>query len=197
MVPFRVNTPKVQSQEALARITQTLHYMERIGRLRHGVMVPLGVDSSQLKVGAQLWQPWKAEERQYIRRVRNIFAHARCRVLENGALRVRDRSPHRSGQPDINGTDFDTTTTDWEWNAQEFLELSQRLETLVLHRLQCYFHATVTCQICGQSVDGRNYLTCGHVKYNEGPKDRSSISQTGPQPRLTCQSDTTMTQRMN
>ena len=170
MVQIKVNTPKVQSEQALARITQILHYMSRIGRLRHGVMMPFGADPSQMKAGDKLWQPWKAEERQYIRGVRNFFAHARYRVLENGTLRVRDRSPQRTGKPDIRGTDFDSTTTDWEWTAEEFLELSQRLETLILHRLQCYFHATVTCQICGQSVDGRDYLTCGHVKYGEGPK---------------------------
>ena len=38
MVQIKINTPKVQSDEALARIMQMLHYMERIGRLRHGIM---------------------------------------------------------------------------------------------------------------------------------------------------------------
>ena len=167
MVKIKINTPKVQSDEALAHITQMLHYMERIGKLRHGVMMPLGADASQMKVGDQLWQPWTPEERAYIRGVRTVFAHARHSVLENGDLRVRDRSPRRHGKPEIYGFQFDKTTTDWEWNAQEFRELSQRLETLVLQRIQCYFHTTVTCQTCGQSVDGRNYLTCGHVKYSE------------------------------
>lgn len=170
MVHIKINTPKVRSEEALARITQMLHYMERIGKLRHGVMVPLNGDVSQMKAGDLLWRPWKAEERQYIRGVRNVFAHARCRVLENGALRVRDRSPQRPGKPDIHGTDFDATTTDWEWSAPEFLELNQRLEVLVLGRIQFHPRATVKCQICGQSVDGREYLTCGHVKYSEGSK---------------------------
>ena len=170
MVQIKINTPKVQSEEALVRIMQMLHYMERIGRLRHGVMLPMGVDASQMQAGDQLWQPWKTEERKYIRGVRNIFAHARCRVLENGGLRVRDRSPQRPGKPEIHGTDFDATTTDWEWSAQETLELSHRLEELVLRRLQCYIQTTVTCMTCGQSIDGREYLTCGHVKYNEGPK---------------------------
>ena len=170
MVQIKINTPKVQSEEALARITQILHYMERIGRLRHGVMLPFGADITQMKAGDRLWQPWETDERLYIRGVRNLFGHARYRVLENGALRVRDRSPQRSGKPEIHGTSFDTTTTDWEWSAQEFLALAQRLEDLVLHRIQCYFRATVTCQICGRSVDGRERLTCGHVKYQEGPK---------------------------
>ena len=35
-------------------------------------------------------------------------------------------------------------------------------------KLQCVFSATVICQICGQSVDGRDYLSCGHVTYQEG-----------------------------
>ena len=34
MVQIRINTPKVRSDEALARISEMLHYMERIGRLR-------------------------------------------------------------------------------------------------------------------------------------------------------------------
>ena len=146
-----------------------LHYMERIGRLRHGVMLPFGADIAQIKAGDRIWQPWETGERRYIRGVRNVFAHARCRVLENGALRVRDRSPQRPGKPDIHSIGFDVTTTDWEWSAHEFIELSQWLETLVLHRIQCYFRSTVTCQICGQSVDGRERLTCGHIKYRERP----------------------------
>ena len=170
MVQIKINTPKVQSEEALARITQMLHYMERIGRLRHGVMLPFGADITHMKAGDRLWQPWETDERLYIRGVRNLFGHARYRVLENGALRVRDRSPQRSGNPEIHDTCFDTTATDWEWSAQEFLALAQRLEELVLQRIQCYFQAKVTCQICGKSVDGREYLTCGHVKYGEGPK---------------------------
>ena len=121
-----------------------------------------------MKAGDQLWQPWTAEEREYIRGVRTIFAHARCAVLGNGALRVRDRYHLRPGKPEIHGFHFDKTTTDWEWNAQEFQEFSQRLETLVLQRFQCWFLPTVTCQTCGQSVNGGDYLTCGHVKYPEG-----------------------------
>ena len=170
MVQIKINTPKVQSEEALTRIMQMLHYMERIGRLRHGVMLPFGADMTQMKAGDRLWQPWETDERLYIRGVRNIFAHARYRVLENGTLRFRDRSPQRPGKPDVTEIGFDTTTTDWEWSPREFLELSRRLEELVLHRIQCYFQATVTCQICGISVDGQERLTCGHVKYSGGPK---------------------------
>ena len=62
MVQIKINTPKARSDEALAHITQMLHYMERIGRLRHGVMMPPGVDASQMKAGEQLWQPWTPEE---------------------------------------------------------------------------------------------------------------------------------------
>ena len=170
VVQIKINTPKVQSEEALGRLQQVFHYMERIGRLRHGVMVPMGLDVGQMKAGDQLWQPWTDEERQYLRGVRNMFAHARYRVLENGALSVRDRSPRRPGKPDLDGLHFDETVTDWEWNAQQFLEYTQRLEALVLQRFQGYFQTTVTCQVCGQSVDGRDRLICGHVKYKEGPK---------------------------
>ena len=167
MVQIKIKTPKVQSDEALARIVQLLHYMERIGRLRHGVMMPPGADVSKMKAGDQLWQPWTLEEREYIKGVRTIFAHARYSVLGNGALRVRDKYHLRPGKPEIHGFHFDKTETDWEWNAQELWELSQRLETLVLQRIQCYFLSSVTCQTCGQSVDGRDYLTCGHVEYPE------------------------------
>ena len=167
MVQIKINTPKARSDEALAHITQMLHYMERIGRLRHGVMMPPRADTSQMKAGEQLWQPWTPEEREYIKGVRTIFAHARYSVLGNGAVRVRDGYRLRPGKPEIHGFHFDKTATDWEWNAQEFRELSQRLETLVLQRIQCYFLTTVTCQTCGQSVDGRDYLTCGHVEYLE------------------------------
>ena len=169
MVQIKINTPKVQSEEALGRLQQVFHYMER-GILRHGVMVPMGVDVGQMKAGDQLWQLWTDEERQYLRGVRNIFAHARYRVLGNGALSVRDRSPRCPGKPDLDGLHFDETVTDWEWNAQQFLEYTQRLETLVLQHFQGYFQTTVTCQVCGQSVDGRDRLTCGHVRYGEAPK---------------------------
>ena len=168
MAQIKINTPKVQSDEALAHITQLLHYMERIGRLRHGVMMPPGEDASQMKAGVQLWQPWTPEERKYIKGVRTIFAHARYSVLGNGALRVRDRYHLRPGKPEIHGLHFDKTNTDWEWNTQELQEFSKELETLVLQRFQCYLVATVTCHTCGQSVDGLDYLTCGHVKYLEG-----------------------------
>ena len=47
MVQIKINTPKVQSDEALARIMQMLHYMERIGRLRHGIMMPLGAEPAK------------------------------------------------------------------------------------------------------------------------------------------------------
>jgi len=69
---------------------------------------------------------------------------------------------------EIDGFHFDKTTTDWEWNAQELQEFSQRLEELVFQRFQCHSLATVTCQTCGQSVNASDYLTCGHVKYLEG-----------------------------
>lgn len=168
MVQIRINTPKMRSDAALARISEMLHYMERIGRLKHGVMVPPGVDISQMKAGGQLWQPWTAEERRYIGGVRNIFAHARPRVLGNGDLRVRDRSPERRGQPDLHGFGFDKATQDWEWTAQEFQEYSQRLETLVFQRLRVYVQTMVTCQVCGESVDGRDFLACGHTEYADG-----------------------------
>ena len=84
MVQIRMNTPKMRSDAALARISEMLHHMERIGRLRHGVMVPPGMDISQMKAGDRLWQPWTAEERRYIGGVRNIFAHSYRRVLGNG-----------------------------------------------------------------------------------------------------------------
>lgn len=164
---IRINTPKVQSDEALAQIQQMLHWMERIGRLRHGVMVPPGADVKKMNEGDELWQPWTSEERSYFRGVRTIFAHARCTVLGNGDLRVRDRSPFRPGKPDIDGLHFDKETTDWEWDAQEFQDFAQRLKALVLERFQFYHIATVTCQTCGQSVNGTDYLTCGHVEYSE------------------------------
>ncbi len=167
---INIKTPQAQSEEALARITQIFHYMERIGKLQHGVMLPFGVNVSQIKEGDQLWQPWTEEERQYIRGVRNTFAHARYSVLQNGALRVTDRSPRRSGRPDMHGLHFDQEITNWEWSAQEFQGFSERLETLVLQRFQCCFLVTVTCKTCGKSVDGWDYLTCGHVKYPEGSK---------------------------
>ena len=165
---IKINTPKVRSDEAMGRIMQILQWMERIGRLKHGVAVPMGVDASKMKEGDQLWQPWTSEERNYFKGVRNLFAHGRCSVLGNGDVRVRDKHPLRFGKPEIHGLQFDKTTTDWEWNAQEFQEFAQRLETLVLQRLQSYFISTVTCQTCGQSVDARDRLTCGHVEYMEG-----------------------------
>ena len=165
MVQIRINTPKVRSDAALARISEMLHYMERIGRLKHGVMVPPGMDTAQMKAGDRLWRPWTDDERRYIRSVRNIFAHARPRVLGNGDLRVKDRSPERPGKPDLHGLGFDKAVQHWEWTAQEFQEYSQRLETLVFQRLRVYFQATVTCQVCGASVDGRDFLTCGHAEY--------------------------------
>ena len=165
MVQIRINTPKMRSDEALARISEMLHYMERIGRLRHGVMVPFGLDVSQMKPSDPLWQPWTAEERQYIKGVRNVFAHSRRRVLENGNLRVRDRSPERRGKPDLLGFGFDGDTQDWEWTAREFQEYSRRLEDLVFQRVRVYIQTTVTCQVCGESVDGRDFLKCGHGEY--------------------------------
>ena len=165
MVQIRINTPKVRSDEALARISEMLHYMERIGRLKHGVMVPPGVDISQMKAGDRLWQPWTSEERRYIGGVRNIFAHSYRRVLGNGDLRVRDRSPERRGKPDLHGFGFDRATQAWEWTAQEFQEYTRRLETLVFQRLRVYIETTVTCQVCGESVDGRDFLPCGHGEY--------------------------------
>ena len=144
--------------------------MERIGRLRHGVMMPLGADASQMKAGDELWQPWTSEEREYFKDVRTIFAHARCSVLGNGGLRVRDKYHRAPGKPEIDGFHFDKTTSDWEWNAREFQEFSERLERLVFQRFQCYFLATVTCRTCGQSVEGPDYLICGHVKYPEESK---------------------------
>ena len=89
---------------------------------------------------------------------------------ENGSLRVRDKYYRAPGKPEIDGLYFDKTTSDWEWTAREFQEFSQRLEKLVFQRFQCYFLATVTCQTCGQAVEGSDYLTCGHVKYPEGSK---------------------------
>ena len=66
MVQIRINTPKVRSDEALARISEMLHYMERIGRLRHGVMVPPGIDVSQMQAGTALmhatWHPIPHQE---------------------------------------------------------------------------------------------------------------------------------------
>ena len=168
MVQIKINTPKERSVEAHQCITEMLPYMERIGRLQHGVMMPLGADASQMKAGDKLWQPWTPEEREYFKGVRTVFAHARCSVLGNGALRVRDKYHRAPGKPEIDGFHFDKTTTDWEWNAQEFQEFSQKLEKLVFQRFQCYSLATITCQTCGQSVDGLDYLTCGHVKYLEG-----------------------------
>ena len=165
---IKINTPKVRSDEAMGRIMHMLQWMERIGRLQHGVAIPMGADGSKLKEGDRLWQPWTSEERNYFKGVRNMFAHGRCSVLTNGAVRVRDKSPRRFGKPELHGLEFDKETTDWEWTAHEFLEFSQRLETLVLQRLQCYFITTVTCQTCGQSVDARDRLTCGHVEYLEG-----------------------------
>ena len=164
--PFiKINTPKVRSDEALARIQTTLHYIERIGRLRHGVMVPFGIEPSEMGPDVQLWQPWTHDERLYLKGVRTIFGHARLAVLENGALRVRDRHRSAPGKPEIDGFQFDKKTRDWEWDAQEFQAFSQRLEKLVFKRIQAYRRATVTCGTCGQSVDGREYLTCGHVEY--------------------------------
>ncbi len=168
MVQIKVNTPKVRSVEAHQRITEMLPYMERIGKLEHGVMMPLGADASQMEAGDKLWQPWTPEERGYFKGARTIFAHARCLVLENGGLRVRDKYRRAPGKPEIDGFHFDKTTTDWEWNAQELQEFSQRLEKLVFQRFQCHSLATVTCQTCGQSVNASDYLTCGHVKYLEG-----------------------------
>ncbi len=168
MVHIKINTAKVRSVEAHQRITEMLPYMERIGRLEHGVMMPLGADASQMEAGATLWQPWTPEEREYFKGVRTIFAHARCLVLGNGDLRVRDKYHRAPGKPEVDGFHFDKTTTGWEWNAQEFQEFSQRLEKLVFQRFQCHSLATVTCQTCGQSVDAPDYLTCGHVKYLEG-----------------------------
>ena len=168
LVQVKVNTPRVQSDEALAHIMQILHYMERIGRLQHGVMLPFGADATKIKEGDQLWQPWSSEERKYIRDVRTIFAHARYSVLPNGSLRVRDRYRLAPGKPDIQGFLFDKTTTDWEWSPQELQEFSEKLRTLVLERIQGYSVATVTCQTCGQTVKGQDRLACGHVKYPEG-----------------------------
>ncbi|MXZ89933.1 MAG: hypothetical protein F4W95_00510 [Chloroflexi bacterium] len=165
MVQIRINTPKVRSDEALARISEMLPYMERIGRLKHGVMTPPGIDINRMRVGDRLWQPWTYEERVYLKGVRNIFAHSRKRVLENGALRVRDRSPERCGKPDLRGLGFDRAIQDWEWTAQEFQEFSQRLETLVFQRLRGYMEPKVTCQVCGETVDGRDALPCGHGEY--------------------------------
>ena len=139
---IKINTPKVRSDEALARIQQMLHWMERIGRLQHGAMVPPGADVSKMNEGDELWQPWTSEERNYFKGVRTIFAHARCSVLGNGAPRVRDRSRYRPGKPDIDGSHFDKETTDWEWDAQEFQEFAQRLKALVLQRFQFYHIAT-------------------------------------------------------
>ena len=165
---IKLNTPKTRSDEALACITQILHYMERIGNLKHGLMAP-PVEPSKMKEGDQLWHPWTSEERKYFKGVRNMFAHARFTLLGNGAVRVKDKHPqYRTGKPEIHGLSFDKATTDWEWNAQEFQEFAQRLKTLVVNRFQPYFISTVTCHTCGQSVDGRGYLTCGHVEYGKG-----------------------------
>ena len=131
-------------------------------------MLPPGADASQMKAGDKLWQPWTLQERKYFKGVRTIFAHARCLVLGNGDLRVRDKYRGAPGKPETDGFRFDKTTTDWEWNAQEFQEFSQRLDKLVFQRIQCYSNATVTCQTCGRSVDGQDRLTCDHVKYLEG-----------------------------
>ena len=168
MVQIKINTPKERSVEAHQRITEMLPYMERIGRLQHGVMMPPGADASQMKAGDELWQPWTPEERAYVKGVRTVFAHARCMVLGNGDLRVRDKFHLAPGKPEVDGLHFDKTTKDWEWNAQEFQEFSQRLEQLVFQRFQCYSLATVTCQTCDQSVKGSDYLTCGHVRYSDG-----------------------------
>ena len=171
---FIMNTPEVQSRIALSRIDEMLPYMERIGRLRHGAMLPMGADASQVKEGDHLWMPWSFEERNYFKRVRTIFGHARRTVMGNGGLRVQDK-PHWSrgrkieppGKPEIDGLEFDETTTSWEWSAEEFQEFSQRLETLVFERFQVHIQSTVTCQTCGQSVSGRDLLTCGHGQYRE------------------------------
>ena len=170
MVEIKINTPKARSDEALASITQLLHYMERIGRLRHCIMFPIGADPSQRKAGDKLWQPWTLEEREYIKGVRTVFAHARCSVLANGSLRVKDGYHRRPGKPEIDGLHFDKAVTEWEWTAPELQRLSQRLNDLVLQRFQSYVRVTVTCGTCGQSVDGLDYLTCEHVEYPEGPK---------------------------
>ena len=152
----------------MSSIQQMLHWMERIGKLQHGVAVPFGADVSKMNEDDKLWQPWTSEERKYFKGMRNLFAHARHSVLGNGDVRMKDKHPtRRTGKPDIHGLQFDKETTEWEWTAQEFQEFSQRLETLVLQRIQAYTTTTVTCQTCGLSVDGREYLTCGHVEYGE------------------------------
>ena len=170
MVQIKINTPKVRSDEALAKIMQLLHYMERIGKLKHCIMLPMGIDANQRKAVEKLWQPWTSEEREYFRGLRTIFAHADYKILANGSLRVRDTYHRRPGKPEIDGLHFDNTMSKWEWTSEELQRLSERLEKLVLNRFQCYFRVTVTCGTCGQSVDGFDYLTCDHVEYPEGPK---------------------------
>ena len=170
MVAIEINTPKMRSDEALAGIQQLLHYMERIGRLQHCIMHPIGEDPSQRKAGDKLWQPWTLEEREYIKGVRTVFAHARCSVLQNGSLRVKDGYNRRPGKPEIDGLHFDKSISEWEWTAYEFQRLTQRLNKLVLQRFRINCVTTVTCQTCGQSVDGLDYLACGHVEYPEGPR---------------------------
>ena len=161
-----VSFTKLQSDEALARITELLPFMERIGRLPHGVMLPIG--TKEVKEGTQVWKPWTDDERRYMKGVRNIFAHARCRVLPDGGLRVKDQSQKHVGKPEIDGLSFDSGISAWEWTVQEFQQFSQRLMELTHNRFRVSFQATVVCQICGQSVDGRDYLSCGHVTYQEG-----------------------------
>ena len=162
-----MNTPRVRSQVALSRIQEMLPYMERIGKLRHGVMFPVGLEASQIQAGDNLWMPWTADERYYFRGVRTVFAHARLAVLENGGLRVHDKSRWAPGKPEIDGLGFDKSTTSWEWSSQDFETFFLSLERLLLRRFRVYFRPTVTCQTCGKVVDGDAFLDCGHVQYGE------------------------------
>ena len=138
-----------------------------------------------MKACDKLWQPWTPEEREYFKGVHTVFAHARCSVLGSGALRVRDKYHRAPGKPEIDGFYFEKTISGWEWNAREFPEFSRRLEKLVFQRFQCYFLATVTYQTCGQSVEGPDYLTCGHVKYAEGSKGAIISKQAGETLKVT------------
>ena len=98
---IRINTPQARSEGAMGRTMQLLPWMERIGKLRHGVAVPFGADVSKMSEDDELWQPWTSEERKYFKGVRNMFAHGRCSVLGNGDVRVKDKRPrYRTGKPD-------------------------------------------------------------------------------------------------
>ena len=150
-----------ETRRRLSIVIEMLPYMERIGRLKHGIMPPM----TRTPDDRQLWKPWTDEERRYINEYRQLFAHARKVVLQDGSIRFNDKK--RCKPAIAMGGMYDFGVHEWTWSYGEFETLVSGLEELINNRIQAYVQMSHTCETCGLTAYGDEFLQCGHVAYGD------------------------------